>query len=133
MARSGQTAALPSELNAFLFAPVGTEANGMTLSLLSLFARNGSDPWVEARHLADLPRAEASDRLARAIAAVPHGLAKLPDAVAVAERLIALLPAPPVSGTAMKARVAIAWPPSPRSILILAGLALCVAVAIEML
>ena len=33
-----------SGLGEFLFAAVGTEANGMTLSLVSVFARLGNDP-----------------------------------------------------------------------------------------
>ena len=92
MGKSGKPALRQSELNEFLFAQVGPEANGMTLSLLSLFARNGSDAWLEARRLAELPKAEASRRLARTIAAVPRALWTLPEATAIAERLIDLLP-----------------------------------------
>ena len=51
-----------SGLNEFLFAPVGTEANGMTLSLVSVFARLGNDPWLEAGRLAKLPISEATER-----------------------------------------------------------------------
>ena len=54
-----------SGLNEFLFAPVGTEANGMTLSLVSVFARLGSDPWLEAGRLAKLPKSEATESLVR--------------------------------------------------------------------
>jgi hypothetical protein len=52
-------------LNDFLFASVGTEANGMTLSLVSVFARLGDDPWREAGRLAGLPKLEAIESLAR--------------------------------------------------------------------
>ena len=42
------TALQRSDLNQFLFADIGTEANGTTLSVLSVFARRGADPWTEA-------------------------------------------------------------------------------------
>jgi hypothetical protein len=80
-------------LNDFLFAPVGTEANGMTLSLISVFARRGDDPWREAGRLAGLPKLAAIESLAGTIVGMPTGKWKLPDAMAIATRLIALLPA----------------------------------------
>ena len=48
--------------NEFLFAPVGTEANGMTLSVVSLLARLGSDPWLEAGREARCVAAVGSNR-----------------------------------------------------------------------
>ena len=59
------TALLRSNLNDFLFANVGIEARGMTLSVISVLARQGLDPWREAGRLADLPETEAIDSLAR--------------------------------------------------------------------
>lgn len=82
-----------SELNRFLFAEIGVEANGMTLSVLSTLARLGIDPWQEAGRLAALPRTAAADGLARTIAAMPASRWSLPDASAIAARLVALLPA----------------------------------------
>lgn len=81
-----------SGLNEFLFAAVGTEANGMTLSLISVFARLGNDPWVEAGRLARLPKPEATEILARIIAGMPTSVWPLQAATAIATRLIALLP-----------------------------------------
>ena len=81
-----------SGFNEFLFAPVGTEANGMTLSLLSVFARAGNDPWLEAGRLAGLPISEATENLARSIAGMPSSVWPLQAATAIAARLIALLP-----------------------------------------
>jgi hypothetical protein len=81
-----------SGLNEFLFAPVGTEANGMTLSLVSVFARLGDDPWREAGRLAGLPKSEAIESLARIIAGMPTSIWPLPTATAIAVRLITLLP-----------------------------------------
>ncbi len=82
-----------SGLNDFLFAAVGTEANGTSLSLLSVFARLGADPWREAGRLAGLPKRDAIDSLARTIAEMPTSAWTLPDATTIATRLIALLPA----------------------------------------
>ena len=81
-----------SGLNEFLFAPVGTEANGMTLSLVSVFARLGNDPWLEAGRLAKLPKSEATESLARSITSMPTSIWPLQAATAIAARLIALLP-----------------------------------------
>ncbi len=81
-----------SGLNEFLYAPIGTEANGMTLSLISVFARLGNDPWREAGRLAELPKSEAIETLARIIAGMPTSLWPLPAATAIATSLIALLP-----------------------------------------
>ena len=82
-----------SGLNEFLFAAVGTEANGMTLNLVSVFARLGNDPWREAGRLAGLPKSEAIESLAQIIAGLPTCVWPLPAATAIAARLIALLPA----------------------------------------
>jgi hypothetical protein len=90
---TGDTLALPgSALDGFLFADVGREANGMTLSVLSAFARREMDPWQEAAYLATLPAAAAIDRLARVIAAMPASPWSLQDATGIAERLVPLLP-----------------------------------------
>ena len=81
-----------SGLNDFLFAAVGTEANGTTLSLVSVFARLGNDPWLEAGRLAGLPKAEATESLARIIASMPSSVWPLQAATVISTRLIALLP-----------------------------------------
>jgi hypothetical protein len=83
-----------SGCNPFLFASVGTEHNGMTLTPVSIFARLGEDPWREARRLAGLPKSAAVDSLARTIVSMPTSRWALPDATMIASRLIALLPAP---------------------------------------
>ena len=64
----------------------------MTLSVLSALARLGMDPWQEAGRLAKLPRTAAVEGLARTIAAMPASVWPLPDATAIAARLVALLP-----------------------------------------
>ncbi len=127
MASPDVTALQRSDLNQFLFADVGTEASGMTLSVVSVFAREGSDPWREAGRLAELPKAEATDSLARTIAGMPKSLWKLPDASVIAARLTGLLPARPAKGME---RIAGGWP-IPRIALVLAGAALVVAYAVS--
>jgi hypothetical protein len=110
------TAALGrADLDGFLLADIGTEANGMTLSVLSALARGGIDPWEEAERLAAMPSETAVSGLAGIIAAMPAGLWSLPDARPVAVRLVALLPsraARPVGQAAPSAplRTGLSWP-----------------------
>jgi hypothetical protein len=118
-----------SDLNQFLFADIGMEANGMALSVLSVFARRGSDPWTEAGRLASLPKAEATDSLARMIAGMPNGPWTLPDAVTIAVRLIGMLPARPALGIRQVAR---RWPTN-QIALVAAGIALMVAFAVMLI
>src|ERR1700744_5332960 len=54
---------LGSEFDAFLFAPLGEDRNGVPLSIVSLFARMNLDPWQEAGDLAALCAQEAARRL----------------------------------------------------------------------
>lgn len=81
-----------SNLNGFLFADIGVEGSGMPLSVISALARQGLDPWQEAGRLAKLPREAATDGLARLIAAMPASLWAMPEATAIAARLVTLLP-----------------------------------------
>lgn len=81
-----------SDLNAFLFSNVGTELNGSDLTILSILARLGQDPWSEAGRLSRLPRTAAIDWLAERIARMPLTAAGLSEARATAARLILLLP-----------------------------------------
>lgn len=83
-----------SELNAFLFANVGTELNGSPLTILSVLARLGQDPWAEAASWAKLPRAAAIDCLAQSLARMPLSQQALTESRATATRLASLLPGP---------------------------------------
>ena len=86
-------AALPhSNLNAFLFAAVGTEANGMALSVLSLLARLDLDPWQEAGRLAGLSRTGSIEAVAGLIGSMPASPWPRAEAVPIATRLVGLLP-----------------------------------------
>jgi hypothetical protein len=119
------TALQRSDLNKFLFADIGTEASGMTLSVVSLFARQGNDPWREADRLAGLPKSEATASLARTIADMPRSLWCLGDALAIAVRLTVLLPVRPATGLGRAV-----GRPSARTAVVLACVALAVAIAI---
>jgi hypothetical protein len=112
VATSDVTALQRSDLNAFLFADVGTEHSGMMLSVVSLFARQGSDPWREADRLAELPKEVAADSLARSIAEMPQGRWNPPDAAVIAARLIGLLPKRPAGVAARSLGGATSWLPS---------------------
>ena len=92
MSRSVAAVQLGSEFNAFLFAPVGNEKNGMMLTVLSALARLDLDPWREASELARMPRAAANQRLTSLIAALPDAPSTRSQPDTIADRLIALLP-----------------------------------------
>jgi hypothetical protein len=126
VATNDVTALQRSDLNNFLFADVGMEANGMTLSVVSVFARLGGDPWREAGRLADLSKPEATDSLAHAIADMPTSPWQLPDAKVIAARLTRLLPARPARHVRGAAMFTTGWRPSAR----LAVAAACIALAI---
>ena len=95
------TANLRTDFDAFLFAPIGEASNGMPLTLLSVLARLGVDPWEEAADLAHLALEPALQRLSSRLEAMPAGRpATAADTVNIATRLIALLhraPAPKAS------------------------------------
>ncbi|WP_284943574.1 hypothetical protein [Acidisoma cladoniae] len=82
-----------SDLNPFLFADVGTELNGSTLTMLSVLARLGQDPWVQAARWSKLPKAMAIDRLVAAITDIPFSSGSAFETKTVAARLVMLLPA----------------------------------------
>lgn len=131
MATPDVSALQRSDLNNFLFADVGMEANGMTLSVVSVLARQGSDPWREAGRLADLPNAAATDSLARTIADMPESRWNLPDAMAIAARLTGLLPARPAIGTGRAVTFAIGWLPSVRTMVAIVCIVLGIGYAIS--
>ncbi len=95
------SATLRTDFDAFLFAPIGEDTNGMPLTLLSVLARLGIDPWEEAADLAHLPLEPALQRLSSRLEAMSTGRpASAADTVNIATRLIALLhraPAPKAS------------------------------------
>lgn len=97
------------EFNAFLFASVGDDKNGMVLTVVSALARLGLDPWNEAGRLAGLPRIAATQALARMIAKLPVGDWQSSDLSDIAGRLTGLLP---TAGTAASSPVGPSLRPS---------------------
>jgi hypothetical protein len=84
---------LHSDLNDFLFAAVGDEANGMPLNVVSALTRLGVDPWDEAARLSTLPKAVAVATLAPMIARLPICRPPRSDDWEISHRLVGLLPA----------------------------------------
>ncbi|NEU14658.1 hypothetical protein G3T14_21475 [Methylobacterium sp. BTF04] len=85
-----------SGFDAFLYAEVGMELNGSTLTILSVLARLGQDPWKRAADWAELPRAAAIDDLSQSIAQMPLMPAALAGSRDIAARLVQLLPGMPL-------------------------------------
>lgn len=81
-----------TDVDPFLLAEVGTEPNGMVLTVMSMLARYGRDPWEEADHLATLCEATATEELAQIIVRSQTRCGGLVAATAIAARLISLLP-----------------------------------------
>jgi hypothetical protein len=92
MTSSASVFGLSSEFDDFLFARVNADSEETPLSMLSVLARLGLDPWEEAAKLAQLPQASAVKRLVSLISVIPSAY---PDAGTVSNRLIFLLPSPP--------------------------------------
>lgn len=86
------TSALESRFDPFLYAAVREDPDGAPLTVLSVLARLGIDPWEEAARLAQLPGEAAARALAGLISALPKGSATPPDSRTIAARLITLLP-----------------------------------------
>ena len=131
MATPDATALPRSNLNDFLFANVGLEARGMTLSVISALARQGLDPWREAGRLADLPNAEATDSLARTIVGMPQSLWNLADATVIAGRLTGLLPGRSAKASASPVTSKASWLPPVGTTMILVSTAFVAAYVIS--
>jgi len=82
----------PSELDGFLYADIGQEPNGMPLTVLSLLARSGLDPWDEARRLCALPDATAISCMTDRIRSSSPRLRNRADPRSLAATLVTRLP-----------------------------------------
>ena len=80
------------EFDRFLFASVGEEVDGVSLSVLSALARLELDPWDEAARLAHLTREAAADQLARMIARLSDRCWNEGEARRISDGLINRLP-----------------------------------------
>ncbi len=85
-------APLQPEFDAFLFATVGAEINGMPLSTISMLTQLGFDPWREAGRLASLAKREAIEQLTLIIARLPGTRWLDAEQGEIAGNLIELLP-----------------------------------------
>ncbi|HEY1260971.1 MAG TPA: hypothetical protein VGF34_17105 [Stellaceae bacterium] len=83
---------LRPDLDEFLFATVGEQIEGVSLSVISALVRLGLDPWKEAGRLSCLSSAEAAEQMARLIAELPGHLRPLKEAREIAPYLVGLLP-----------------------------------------
>ncbi len=81
-----------SEFNEFLFAPVGVQENGMTVSVFSALTRLGFDPWREAKRLSGLSGDHAVQALVEMIERWAAGGWEKVDSALVAAGLVQLLP-----------------------------------------
>jgi hypothetical protein len=97
------TTRLGTEFDAFLFAPVGEDLTGMPISVVTMLARLGIDPWQEAARLAALAPVAAAQGVASMLRAVPDPSLKRDDVLTLAYRLVAKLPRPTVADTAATA------------------------------
>ena len=85
---------LTPQFDDFLFARINEDSEATPLSVLSVLARLGVDPWEEAANLARLERISAAKRLAAFIATTPGAPPAYLSAKTVCDRLIGLLPSP---------------------------------------
>ena len=91
------------EFDAFLFATVGEEVDGVPLSVLSALSRLDLDPREEAVRLAHLTREAAADQLARMIARLSDRRWSVSEARKIASGLIERLPMAGVAGKGERA------------------------------
>lgn len=84
-------AVLSNDHQAFLQAPIGDGRNGLSLTVMSVFARLGIDPWEESARLSKLPKEAALQQLAAAITSLPDEPSIQRDSAVHAARLAPLL------------------------------------------
>ena len=84
------------DFDEFLYAPIGADASGNPVTLLSALARLDMDPWEEAANLARLSIEAATQRLASLLTALPNGPAS-GESESVATRLVGLLQRAPAA------------------------------------
>ena len=101
---------LNASYEAFLFALVCEDANGMRLSVISALARTDVDPWEEASRLAAMPKAIAEKTLLSILDLVSGRSWKSPEAAVIVARLIRLLPQSGEAATVARTETANAAP-----------------------
>lgn len=76
----------------FLYAPLGEDQRGSNVTVLSMLARLGVDPWSEASELSNLPVAAAQQRLEALMTRFHDVPTPVPDRSGLVSGLLALLP-----------------------------------------
>lgn len=132
MALPARFSLLHSDLNDFLFASVGEEQNGVTLSVVSALTRLGVDPWEEAARLTPMPKASAAEALAPLIARLPIRRTQSLDDLAISRRLVELLPAGKPAPLQGREQAAVARKKYWGAMILLASLALAAALLFSM-
>jgi hypothetical protein len=117
-------------MDLFLFAPVGEEAEGIPLSMLSALAQLDLDPRSEAARLSALTSKSAASQLGRLLARLPDRPWTSSEIRRMASKLVELLPAPPNDGRNDQVTGAPNGKPSPRASRHLIYLALALAGAL---
>ncbi|MFW2448268.1 MAG: hypothetical protein ACN4E6_13175 [Qipengyuania pacifica] len=82
------------QYEAFLYAPLGEDHQGLSVTVLSMLARLGVDPWTEAADLSKLPRRAAQQRLEALIGKFRDVSTQVSDRGRIALKLLAFLPKP---------------------------------------
>lgn len=82
----------------FLFAPVGEDGRGASVSVLSMLARLNVDPWREASDLTAMPEGSARQRLDALLARFTDVPGLIAARSEVVSRLLAFLPRGAFSG-----------------------------------
>lgn len=93
----------PREFDRFLYASVGEDRNGYTVTVLSALARLGLDPWNETAELVTLGREAARARLGALLSRFRDVPALVSDYGRVARDLSQLLPEGQASGSPKRA------------------------------
>jgi hypothetical protein len=112
-----------SEFNAFLFAPIGEEGNGMTLTVMSALTRLDIDPWREAARLSELSKERAVDALAPTIGRLSGGRWAFADTREIAARLVVFLPRRDAVGPSHATAVGGSANPNPRTTFLMISVA----------
>lgn len=76
----------------FLYAPLGEDRRGSSVTVLSMLARLGIDPWGEASELSRLPEVAARQRLEALMVRFHDVSTRAPDRSGIVSSLLALLP-----------------------------------------
>ena len=83
-----------SSFEGFLFADIGMQENGMPLTILTVLARGGIDPWAEAERLSRMSRSAAVSCMIAEINRAPDCYRNRGDVRELAKSLVDRLPAP---------------------------------------